>query len=415
MRSTPATKMAKPPPPVPPRPSKTIIAEALAKTKKVAEAGPLRVAPSPPVAAKPTDAESVSRSNSSVNVLLKKPVLDRSISEEIKTTTRTIVFQSSSMNKSSSKIQVSQNCQIVNDSASNESANNAHSEMQNAASDNNSVVNPVSESSQNKLDKNWNEILNDRNHVNTLIDEMFASVLEIPDDTPVETTNNFIVHNENKKEREGGSDQKKQPTVLVINQNVDDDCSSKTSGDDCKSNSSTSERKHVKFDDKQNHELLISELESMKQEQQRILKRQRKPSQEIYDENALPESPKIQHSDWVEVNNGEEVRLSSCQITIEDFKKTESSKVLEDDIISRLATMSSLHGLPPLPKSLSGFSLLEDSALSNAPGSSRGATPPAGHYSPHSKAAVNGNDVSPNLDVQLAILRREMVSLLLLP
>lgn len=403
--------MAKPPPPVPPRPSKTIIAEALAKTKKVAEASPLRIAPSPPVVAKPTETEGVARSNSSVNVLLKKPGLDRSISEEIKTTTRTIVFQSSSMNKSS-KVQVNQagdSQMVVNDSASNESANNAHSETQNCTSDNNSVK-AVSESAANKLDKNWNEILNDRNHVNTLIDEMFASVLEIPDDTPVETTNNYIVHHANKNEKGDGPDQKKQPTVLVINQNVDDDCSSKTSGEDSKSNSSTSERKHVKFDDKQNHELLISELESMKKEQQRILKRQRKPSQEIYDENAA-ESPKIQHSDWVEVNNGEEVRLSSCQITIEDFKKTESSKALEDDIISRLATMSSLHGLPPLPKSLSGFSLLEDSALSNAPGSSRGATPPAGHYSPHSK--VNGNDVSPNLDAQLAILRREMVSLLL--
>lgn len=45
----------------------------------------------------------------------------------------------------------------------------------------------------NSLDKkNWDQMLNDRNHVNTLIDEMFASVLEVQfnDDGGVPNQNN---------------------------------------------------------------------------------------------------------------------------------------------------------------------------------------------------------------------------------
>lgn len=301
---------AKPPPPVPPRPSKTVIAEALAKTKKiVTENAPLRVAPPPPPVA-------VQRTNSSANVMQQKPQLDRSVSEEAKPT-RTVVFQSSDM-KCSSKVHVKNE------------------------DDDNKKVNSE----------------DDRNHVNTLIDEMFASVLEIPDESITETVNS---------------------TVLVVEPPEDEN----------KSNCSTEERKRVKFDDKKNHELLISELESMKKEQQRILKRQRKPSQEIYDE-----SPEIHHSDWVEVNDGEEVRLSSCQITIDTTKKKNTDST-NGDIISRLSSMSSLHGLPPLPKSLSGFNLLEEE-----------------------ERPLNGSDaatgkITSNLDAQLAILRREMVSIVM--
>lgn len=305
---------AKPPPPVPPRPSKTVIAEALAKTKKIAaESAPLRVAPPPP----PPVAVQRTNSHTAVNVVVQhKPQLERSISEEVKTSTRTVVFQSSDM-KCSSKVHVK-----------NEDDNKKISE----------------------------DVLNDKNHVNTLIDEMFASVLEIPDEPITETVNS---------------------TVLVV----------QPSEDGNKSNSSTEERKRVKFDDKKNHELLISELESMKKEQQRIMKRQRKPSQEIYEE-----SPEIQHSDWVEVNDGEEVRLSSCQITIDTSKK-KNTDATNGDIISRLSSMSSLHGLPPLPKSLSSFSLLEE----------------------EEERPLNGSDaatgkITSNLDAQLAILRREMVS-----
>lgn len=103
--------------------------------------------------------------------------------------------------------------------------------------------------------------------------------------------------------------------------------------------------------------------------------------------------------------------------------------------------MSSLHGLPPLPKSLSGFNLLENSHRIETPprgtyrvpaspgpqtpsraGSSRGPTPPtpgsgSGHvvYPPHPR--VNGTTEIPRgrkittLDTQLAILRREMYGL----
>lgn len=313
---------AKPPPPVPPRPSKTVIAEALAKTKKIAaDSIPLRTAPPPPP---PPVVVQKTNSHSAVNVVVQqKPQLDRSISEEVKTSTRTVVFQSSDM-KCSSKVHVR------ND---NEDTKKVNSE----------------------------DVLNDRNHVNTLIDEMFASVLEIPDEPITETVNS---------------------TVLVV----------EPPEDSSKSNSSTEERKRVKFDDKKNHELLISELESMKKEQQRILKRQRKPSQEIYEE-----SPEIQHSDWVEVNDGEEVRLSSCQITIDTSKK-KTTDATNGDIISRLSSMSSLHGLPPLPKSLSGFSLLEEEEERPINGSD----------------AATGN-ITSNLDTQLAILRREMVSLVCTP
>lgn len=171
-------KAAKPPPPVPPRPSKTVIAEALAKTK--------RAAPRPPEAS-----------------------------------ARTVVFQSSDL------------CSKV-------------------------VVKSEDEEERNE----------DRNRVNSLIDEMFASVL--------------------------------------------------VSSEGAEVASPPADRKQVKFDDERNHELLISELESMKKEQQRISRRQRKPSRELCEERP----PKIH--EWVEVSDGEEVHLSSCRITIDAAKKRPS-------------------------------------------------------------------------------------------
>lgn len=419
MRSTPATKTAKPPPPVPPRPSKMLIAEALAKSKKApTEPTPLRMAPPPPVA---PEGVTKSKSHSAVNVVLKKPNLERTISEEVKSTSRTVVFESSNMK--CSKIQVNLS------SDSNGLAKSAD-KFENSSSKSSEEVSTSkcasSDDSANKLDKNWNEILNNRNHVNTLIDEMFASVLEIPDDTVLEANNENVNYHTDKVPNDHISDDRSdssmvtdkekddcKPTVLVINQQ-ENEAEPKATTRESKSNSSTGERKHVKFDDKMNHELLISELQNMKKEQERILKRQRKPSQEIYED-----VPGIYHSDWVEVNNGEEVRLSSCQITIEDFKNKENADGSIDNIVSRLAAMSSLHGLPPLPKSLSGFSLQEDLCQTpTRPGSSRGPTPPVGHhvYPPHMKPTVNGTDApsgrpATNLDSQLAILRREMVSL----
>lgn len=81
--------------------------------------------------------------------------------------------------------------------------------------------------------------------------------------------------------------------------------------------------------------------------------------------------------------------------------------------------MSSLHGLPPLPKSLSGFNLLDGHTKPPTPIRSSSIRGQPGHlvYPPHPK--INGvtEGVTPptgrkstNLDTQLAILRREMVS-----
>lgn len=404
-----------------------LIAEALAKSKKASvEPVPLRMAPPPPVAEAKRELEGVtkSKSHSAVNVVLKKSNLERTISEEVKSTSRTVVFESSNMKCSKIQVNLSGDCAV---NKSNGLTKNADNNCSNSSEEvSTSKCASSDDCSTNKLDKDWNEILNNRNHVNTLIDEMFASVLEIPDDTVLEANNENVDYQTDKLSNDQSSDDRSdsslatdkekddcKPTVLVINQQ-ENEAEPKPTTRESKSNSSTSERKHVKFDDKMNHELLISELQNMKKEQERILKRQRKPSQELYED-----VPGIYHSDWVEVDNGEEVRLSSCQITIEDFKNKENGDGSVDNIVSRLAAMSSLHGLPPLPKSLSGFSLQEDLVQTpNRPGSSRGPTPPAGHhvYPPHSKPTVNGTDgptgrPATNLDSQLAILRREMVSL----
>lgn len=109
--------------------------------------------------------------------------------------------------------------------------------------------------------------------------------------------------------------------------------------------------------------------------------------------------PRIQHSDWFEVDNGKPVRYSSCHITIDDsytvssdsshtesssstidlsrsnsFQYTDYSELNADvnvdyraQLISQHSfaafntrrNMASLQGLPPLPKSLSGINLFE--------------------------------------------------------
>ncbi|XP_025830825.1 leucine repeat adapter protein 25 isoform X2 [Agrilus planipennis] len=86
--------------------------------------------------------------------------------------------------------------------------------------------------------------------------------------------------------------------------------------------------------------------------------------------------------------------------------------------------MSSLHGLPPLPKSLSGFAFFEQKNSSTSSTSinrpSRGASPASSGHSLYSDQhrGLNGTPEGPtptrkgtNLDAQLAILRREMYSL----
>jgi hypothetical protein len=112
--------------------------------------------------------------------------------------------------------------------------------------------------------------------------------------------------------------------------------------------------------------------------------------------------PRIQHSDWFEVDNGKPIRYSSCHITLDDsypassdssntdsnsstielsrsnsFQYTDYSELSVDvnldcraQLISqrhhvscnRRRNMASLQGLPPLPKSLSGINLFESCA-----------------------------------------------------
>ena len=115
----------------------------------------------------------------------------------------------------------------------------------------------------------------------------------------------------------------------------------------------------------------------------------------LYKKNS---QPRIQHSDWFEVDNGKPVRYSSCHITLEDsctssdssntesssstmdlsrsnsFQYTDCSELSVDvsfDYRAQLVSqrhpaafnsrrnMASLQGLPPLPKSLSGINLFE--------------------------------------------------------
>uniref|UniRef100_A0A182JD15 Uncharacterized protein n=1 Tax=Anopheles atroparvus TaxID=41427 RepID=A0A182JD15_ANOAO len=166
------------------------------------------------------------------------------------------------------------------------------------------------------------------------------------------------------------------------------------------------------------HELLISELTAMRQKQQqqekeadekeqqeardppqegplarkstensspalgvvdlaKINRRQRCPSERrssCSESDASPNGtsarlPKIRTADWIEVgDNGTQVVLSSCQISLEDSGMEDEEKL--DDASSGVGDswdsvkegveeriIMSLPGLPPLPKSLSGFDL----------------------------------------------------------
>lgn len=452
------TKVAKPPPPVPPRPSKTIVAEALAKTRKQAPeiankpTIPIRCAPPPPK----NDAIVKSKSYTAVSAYgNSKPNIERSISvtEEDKKNTRTVIFQSSQMK--TSKIEVN-----LTRKDSNKVPIKRVSSFKSAFEPNEQLESKVEvtlkrresdkqikqlhdfkiDDAINKPDDNasWNEVLNDRNHVNTLIDEMFANVLDNASDSDVaEPTNDGKpIHaidpatdkTKIRIQSNSTSDSNiSKSTVLVIENTCEESSdltqslppilnnnnnNQKDSNMDNKSASSTGERKEkrVKFDDKMNHELLVAEIQNMHKDEIKISKRQQKPPLNLNDE-----SSKISHSDWIEVNNGKEVRLSSCQITIEE--KNNQSASHNDDLLYRLSEMSNLQGLPPLPKSLSGFNIMEVPQTPNSrPSSSRTSTPGSGHmvYPPHPRGNINGNEINSkkttNLDSQLAILRREMVS-----
>ncbi|XP_018565213.1 uncharacterized protein LOC108906452 isoform X2 [Anoplophora glabripennis] len=528
INSSSAQKVGKPPPPVPPRPSKSVVAEALAKSRhhnkviSIREAektkSPTRQAPPPPT---PRNELTKSKSTYSINIPLKKPmVFERSISEEVKNTSRPVIYQSSNVkcNNNNNSVQITRgtsDVKIVNNNTSSlrnrlvgkqekleeedrsrvqvsrkESVKREkfrgeefivkHNEGSDASDgrsmSNASTLEKSSDSSEKNgsngsLDKkNWDQMLNDRNHVNTLIDEMFASVLEVQfsDDNGALNQNNnklstvlsqdkteIIINDATEIDYEnvrfdngvivssgnGMSGESNVPkTVIVIkNDSSDvDDEEKKKQVISCSSNTSSAERqKQVKFKDQLNHELLIKELQCMKQDQDKILKRQRKPSMNLYDNSAVPNSEstaKIPRPDWLDVGGGgREVKLNTCQIEITDESVEKEEKKPFNLDYERITKMSSLHGLPPLPKSLSGFNLLEGhqgGVSMNPPTPMRSSSirstaqqVPPGHlvYPPHPK--VNGEVAvsqvgggtsgrkSTNLDTQLAILRREMYSL----
>lgn len=229
-----------------------------------------------------------------------------------------------------------------------------------------------------------------------------------------------------------------------------------------KPNNNNAESHKNRLNDMSNHELLISELQGMRREafDDRVNKRQREPSSEMGSsspDSISAETQNIQHSDWLQLeDNGQQVRYSSCQILIEDpsspvddsgiclddnFYSADSSYSLSPSLVSRLKEqyfanlkMSSLQGLPPLPKSLSGFNVAEGGPGQGPP---PGQPPPppvpartpaslrygqaraAATEPPPPPIALNGDTHGrpprkpTTLDTQLAVLKREMVSLCL--
>ncbi|XP_058119723.1 AF4/FMR2 family member lilli-like [Anopheles ziemanni] len=109
----------------------------------------------------------------------------------------------------------------------------------------------------------------------------------------------------------------------------------------------------------------------------KINRRQRFPSErrsscsesEASPNGTAARMPKIRTADWIEVgDNGKQVVLSSCQISLEDSGMEDEEKLddassgvgdswdsVKEDVEERI--IMSLPGLPPLPKSLSGFDL----------------------------------------------------------
>ncbi|CAH1997567.1 unnamed protein product [Acanthoscelides obtectus] len=463
----------KPPPPVPPRPSKSVVAEALAKSRG-GRTAPSRQAPPPPVPhqqeAGVVKGQDLSKSASCHAVTAtpspKPPPVERSISEELKNRPRPVVYQSnlkltefaSNNNTNNTKVLIttkSSNSSVTitrSESQKSEDSRRAKVARKNSANrrsfcgeilrerigrhweehsdkgvkedippspkqdpppppDHTSSITipePYPDSSE---EKKWDHTLSDRNHVNTLIDEMFASVLEVnPEEQPeasVEATNKVVINGVNDKDSEGSEEK----TVIVIKS--DEEMSQKDGSED--------RPKQVKFKDQLNHELLIDELQCMKKDQEQILKRQRYPSVDIYEQCSL-----FTHSD-VSVKNGSEIvranslgaqqRPTRLDLVNGPLKNGKNSFTKNRDFkidLERMSSMSSLHGLPPLPKSLSGFNLPDH------PQHLQRGTPttPLRSTSVSSYAKTNGvasesggrKNGQATLDAKLAILRQEMVS-----
>ncbi|XP_065158784.1 LOW QUALITY PROTEIN: uncharacterized protein [Atheta coriaria] len=414
------TKVNKPPPPVPPRPSKNVVAEALAKSRKSDNglANNNITNGTPPVVK--------SQSYSAIYKFNNAPKIDRGVvtEEPPKPATRTLIYQSANINRCRSHrcSRCETEClpwkrleSIRKRAASKRSRPKSSCYRLSALSWKIGTPvwsrfrdsEPISRSNSFKTDANnssdsvisedegnWNNDTTDRNHVNTLIDEMFASVLDLPDkpepvatavddcsvglESPkppcdVVTIRTAVCKDESNdandsptphhQTNQSNHDSKKTIVVLeprceLPHQNVPitptANVNTPANANDVNANNilPKSYKTQRKIDDKFNHELLISELSSMKRDRQ-LFKRQRNPSE---NSSSSPSSEcKIQHSDWVEVNDAKEIRLSSCQITIADDDEKETKR-RRGYAISRLEWLSNLHG-PTSAPALSGFNI----------------------------------------------------------
>ncbi|XP_063707875.1 uncharacterized protein LOC134836613 [Culicoides brevitarsis] len=141
-----------------------------------------------------------------------------------------------------------------------------------------------------------------------------------------------------------------------------------------------------------------------------VVKRERLPSTSSNDISPhgtqRHSQPRIRTSDWIEVgDNGKEVVMTSCHISLEDSGMEDEERL--DDASSGVGdswdsikdsedrVKLSLPGLPPLPKSLSGFQEMQQNDISCQ-------LPPP---------ASTNSSASSTLDTQLATLRREMYGL----
>ncbi|KAL1505766.1 hypothetical protein ABEB36_005252 [Hypothenemus hampei] len=300
---------------------------------------------------------------------------------------RPIIYQSDNCKRSNSikSIQIGEEkCRLKNNESENNNLDSKraeiiqqenHNELDIATQEEDDEVCSVTSNSSsltarcNKNDKNWDDLLVDRNHVNTLIDEMFASVLEVNSGASISTTSStesIVKDHDNKitisTQKINAEDENL--TVIIIN-------------NDQESVTPKSERK-VKFNDQENHEFLIKELQNMKNHN----------SNEVGDE-------KIQMNDWYGINNkGKKVKMSSCHIQIED---SSNDSDFSEERNEKIMNISRAYQLPPLPKSLSGFKLLDPKTQKE----------PIVNFTDSKEEKSGGT----NLDKQLAILRREMLSL----
>ncbi|XP_066140863.1 uncharacterized protein [Euwallacea fornicatus] len=452
-------KSTKPPPPVPPRPSKTLVKEALAKTRGLHNSSPTgsmnnddKVKTSKPLPQR--------RLNQNSNVTLSHcqslPLCLRSDKVE-NHSTRPVIYQSDNcktrshnissqdvrkngrksadnLGKSMQVISVSKpkfkddlSVKTVEDPSWRRTALRSRDdgerrqlsqrELYTDSTDNHDEAvssSPLSQSPTNTIssksdlsDKNWEEILNDKNHVNTLIDEMFASVLEVNLAPPVSLTSSLEsikedddhvvkIANHFDSDYNGTSkpSEDENLTVIVVNepatkkQSLERDEIKKAAGD-----------RKVKFNDRENHEFLIEELQNMKNCHDDDLKRQ---CVLPLDSNDMQVGDNIQINDWYGVNDGKKVKLSSCYIKVEN---TDSENGDRNDKIKELCQA---YRLPPLPKALSGFKLYEPTEPAE-----NGYMLDIEHsQSPDTgfKKKINGRQET-KLDRQLAVLRREMESL----